>query len=67
MTGPSSSRKEIHATYQLHRGPVSITKLVVSKQDGEIVLDPQITDGCVISLEEDSAIILRDMLTEWLW
>ncbi|MBV9140386.1 MAG: hypothetical protein JO115_05635 [Pseudonocardiales bacterium] len=46
---------------------MSITKLVVSKQGGEIVLDPQITDGCVISLEEDSAIILRDMLTEWLW
>jgi hypothetical protein len=68
MTGLGASRgrrREIPATYSLHRGPVGVTRLLVSVQGGSIVLDPQITGACVMSLEEDTN-TLRNMLTEWL-
>jgi hypothetical protein len=64
---PSSlRRKAIPATCQLHGGPANPTTLLVSKRDGTIVLDPHVAGSCVISLEEESATKLRDMLTDWL-
>ncbi len=59
-------RRAIPATCQLHRGARGFTNLMVSKRDGTIVLDPHVTGSCVIALDEDGGIALRDTLTEWL-
>jgi hypothetical protein len=59
-------RKAIPATCQLHRGPVGFANLMVSKHNETIVLDPHVTGACVISLHEESARTLRNLLTEWL-
>ncbi|MGH3865924.1 MAG: hypothetical protein ACRDQ4_07235 [Pseudonocardiaceae bacterium] len=59
-------RKEIPATCQLEGGPVEATNLVVSKRGGTIVLDPQITGSCVISLDEEEATTLGNLLSVWL-
>lgn len=40
--------------------------MVIRRLDGTIELDPHSTDQCVLTLDEDSAIVLRDTLTEWL-
>jgi hypothetical protein len=65
--GPSISRRTaIPATCQLDGGPVNPTTLLVSKRDGTIVLDPHVAGSCVITLDEESATKLRDMLTDWL-
>jgi hypothetical protein len=45
---------------------VDVTNLVVSKRGGTIVLDPQVTGSCVISLDEEGATTLCDLLTVWL-
>lgn len=59
-------RKEIPATCALERGPVEHVNLMVSKRDGTIVLDPQVTGSCVISLNEEGATTLGDLLSVWL-
>ena len=59
-------RKAIPATCGLHRGPIGFANLMVSKQGGSVVLDPHVTGDCVISLDEQSAKTLRDLLTHWL-
>jgi len=59
-------RRSIPATCQLNRGTVEYGNLVVSKRDGTIVLDPRVTGSCVMSLDDDGAAFLRDLLTEWL-
>jgi hypothetical protein len=60
-------RKAIPVTCQLHRGPIGFANLMVSKeQDGSITFDPHVTGTCVISLHEESAKALRNLLTEWL-
>jgi hypothetical protein len=39
----------------------------VSKHDnGTIVFDPHVTGSCVISLDEEGATTLRNLLTAWL-
>jgi hypothetical protein len=63
---PRNNRKVIHATCALHRGPVGFANIVVSKRNGEIVLDPHVDGSCVLTLAEDEAIALRDTLTRWL-
>jgi hypothetical protein len=59
-------RKPIPATCGLHRGPIGFAKLMVSEQDRTIVFDPHVTGECVTTLDEQSARMLRDTLTEWL-
>jgi hypothetical protein len=59
-------RKAIPATCQLHRGPIGFANLMVSKRDGTITFDPHVTGSCVISLDEEGAATLRDLLTAWL-
>jgi hypothetical protein len=59
-------RKAIPATCQLHRGPIGFANLMVSKHDGTITFDPHVTGSCVISLDEEGATTLRDLLTAWL-
>lgn len=59
-------RTTIPATCQTHRGPRGFCNLCVSKLNGEIALDPHVDGSCVITLDENGALTLRDMLTEWL-
>lgn len=47
-------------------GPVEDVNLVVSQRGGTIVLNPQVTGSCVISLDEDGATTLGDLLSVWL-
>ena len=39
---------------------------MVRKLDGQIELDPHVDRGCVILLNETSARVLAEALTEWL-
>jgi hypothetical protein len=59
-------RKAIPATCQLHRGPIGFANLMVGQYGGTIVFDPHVTGACLISLDEDGAKTLRDLLTQWL-
>ena len=59
-------RKAIPETCALERGPVEDVNLMVSKRDGTIVIDPQIAGSCVISLDEEGATTLGDLLSVWL-
>jgi hypothetical protein len=59
-------RKAIPGTCGLHRGPIGFANLMVNERDGRIVFDPHVTGECLISLDEQSARMLRDTLTEWL-
>jgi hypothetical protein len=59
-------RKAIPATCGLHRGPIGFANLMVSKQGNSVVLDPHVTGECLITLGEQSAKTLRDLLTQWL-
>ena len=59
-------RKAIPATCGLHRGSMGFANLMVSKQGDSVVLDPHVTGECLITLKEESAKALRDILTEWL-
>jgi hypothetical protein len=62
----ASSRRVIHATCSLHRGPVGFANLVISKRGGRIEFDPHVTGSCVITLDEDGARVLFEALGEWL-
>jgi len=59
-------RKEIPASCRLEGGPVEFSHLTVSKYDGTIVFDPRIPGACVMSVDEEGATKLRDLLTAWL-
>jgi hypothetical protein len=59
-------RKAIPATCALEGGPVEQVNLMVSKRAGTIVLNPQVAGSCVISLDEQGATTLCDLLTVWL-
>ena len=58
--------RTIPAAYQVDEGCREFCTRRVSKTNGEIRLDPYIAGACVISLDEDGALSLRDTLTEWL-
>ena len=60
------TRCVLPATCTIHGGTRGFTNLVVSNRDGVIVFDPHVTGGCVLTLDEDPATALRDMLTAWL-
>ena len=40
--------------------------LMVSQRGGTIVLDPQVAGSCVISLDEQGATTLGNLLSVWL-
>jgi hypothetical protein len=50
----------------MHQGAVGFVNLVVSKRSGEIELDPHADGSCLLTLSEDEACALRDVLIEWL-
>ena len=45
---------------------MGFANLMISKQGESFVLDPHVTGECLITLNEQSAKALRDILTEWL-
>ena len=60
------ARCVLRATCKIHGGTPGFTNLVVSKRNGSIMFDPHATGSCVLTLDEQAAIALRDMLTAWL-
>lgn len=54
------------ATCKIHGGIHGFTNLVVSKGNGVIMFDPHAMGSCVLTLDENAATALRDMLTAWL-
>jgi hypothetical protein len=63
---PREPRKVIHAWCSVHQGAVGFTNLVVSKRNGQIELNPHADGSCLLTLSEDEACALRDVLIEWL-
>ncbi len=65
---PTSDRRRvvIHAACTCPGVANGFTNVVVSKRDGQIILDPHVTGACVLTLAEDEAVALRDALTRWL-
>jgi hypothetical protein len=59
-------RKVIHASCSVHQVAMGFTNLLVSKRNGQIVLDPHVDGSCLLTLSEDEACALRDVLIEWL-
>jgi hypothetical protein len=60
------NRKVIHASCSVHQSALGFANVVVSKRDGQIELDCHVDGSCVLTLAEDEAIALRDVLIEWL-
>jgi hypothetical protein len=63
---PRERRAVLHASCSVHQGSVGFTNLVVSQRGGEIELNPHVDGSCLLTLAEDEACALRDVLTEWL-
>lgn len=67
VTGPTreSHRRVVMTTCQPH-GAAGFTNLLVTKEDGAIVLNPHLANCCVLRLDEQAATDLRNILGEWL-
>jgi hypothetical protein len=59
---PNASSRTIPAACRTRGGGVTDCTLSVTKREGSIVLDPHVTDGCVIALDQDAATTLFDLL-----
>lgn len=55
----------ITTTCQVH-GVAGFTNLLVTKEEGVIVLNPHAANCCVLRLEEQAATALHSILGEWL-
>jgi hypothetical protein len=60
-----SNSRAIAVTCVQH-GAAGSTNLIVSKRNGDIVLDPHVAGSCVLTLDKAAAITLFDLLGEWL-
>jgi hypothetical protein len=60
------NRRVIDVHCSVHGGPRGFTNLVLTKRGKIIELDPHVTGGCVIILNEKAATELFDVLGEWL-
>jgi hypothetical protein len=47
-------------------GAVGFTNLLVTREDGAIVLNPHLANCCVLRLDAQAAIALHSVLGEWL-
>ena len=45
---------------------MGFANLMVSLHGRSVVFDPHVTGECLITIDEQSAKTLRDLLTEWL-
>lgn len=61
----NAHRRVIMTTCQAH-GAAGFTNLLVTKENGIIVLNPHIANCCVLRLDERAATVLLDILQEWL-
>ena len=61
----SAEHRTVSITCQIH-GSKKFCTLQVTKINGEIVLNPQVDDFCVLRLDEAVATQLRGLLGEWL-
>jgi hypothetical protein len=61
----SRHRRVIMTTCQAH-GAAGFTNLLVTKENGVIVLNLHIANCCVLRLDEQAATALLDILAEWL-
>jgi hypothetical protein len=67
-TGTSSRsryRRVIMTTCQKH-GVAGFTNLLLTKEDGVIVLNPHLANCCVLRLDEQAATAVHHILGEWL-
>lgn len=62
----SGNRRTIPSTCRTHGGYRGFCNLRLTKVGSSIVLDPHVTDCCVIELDEEQATAVRDTLIEWL-
>jgi hypothetical protein len=60
-----SHRRVVMTTCQAH-GAVGFTNLLVTKENGTIVLNPHVANCCVLRLDEQAARALLGILAEWL-
>jgi hypothetical protein len=58
-------RRVVKTTCQAHAA-AGFTNLLVTKEDGVIVLNPHIANCCVLRLDEQAATALLNILAEWL-
>ena len=58
-------RRVITTTCQAH-GAAGFTNLLLTKENGTIVLNPHVANCCVLQLDEQAARALLDILAEWL-
>lgn len=63
--GSGSHRRLIMVRCQTH-GVASVTNLLMTKEDGVIVLNPQVANCCVLRLDEQAATAVQHVLGEWL-
>ncbi len=61
----SSHRRVIMTTCQAH-GAAGFTNLLVTREDGLIVLNPHLANCCVLRLDEQAARTLHGIFGEWL-
>ena len=60
-----SHRRVIMTTCEVH-GSTGFTNLLVTKENGTIVLNPHVANCCVLRLDEHAARALLGILGEWL-
>ncbi|PZS12695.1 MAG: hypothetical protein DLM60_21860 [Pseudonocardiales bacterium] len=58
-------RRVVITTCQAHAA-AGFTNLLVTKEDGVIVLNPHIANCCVLRLDQQAATALLGILEEWL-
>ena len=58
-------RRVVMTTCQAHAA-AGFTNLLVTKEDGIIVLNPHIANCCVLRLDQQAATALLGILKEWL-
>jgi hypothetical protein len=61
----SSYRRVLMTTCQAH-GAAGFTNLLVTKENGVIVLNPHLANCCVLRLDEQTARTLHGIFGEWL-
>jgi hypothetical protein len=63
---PHHNRKVIDASCSVHHGAQGFASVVVRQRGGLIELDCHLDGFCVLTLDEDAATQVRDVLIEWL-
>jgi hypothetical protein len=56
----------LHASCSVHQGALGYANVVVRQRGKLIELDCHVDGSCLLTLDEDAATQLRDVLIEWL-